>query len=417
MALRGTLADFSLPDILQLVGYQQKTGMLLLKDRQNEVTIYFVDGNVVKAEQSSRDPGGEKYFLGNIMARAGVITEEQLASARTAEQRTLRRFGDILVESGACDRATLKEITRLHTTETIHRLFMWRSGTYEFTKTPVDYDEQSYEPIRAENLLMEGFRMVDEWPAVRRVIPSARCTFLVLKDLPKDVPRATNGDDILAGMAEAMGLDPSDSDDNEGTDGGKRKISQAERSVFALVAPHGHDGSRTVQDIVDISRLGEFETSKALASLTRHGNLRVVRPLVEEEADSEPFTMRRLLDSAAPVLTRLALYALVAAAVGGLVRLGTTRGLGVLAIEGGAFVHGAPLTDKTGELMGVRLTQAIETFRLLEGRYPDALEELLTPVLGLEPRDLSFPFQTNYAYRRVQKQDGSDGYALALPLR
>ena len=48
MALRGTLGDFGIADIFQLVGHQQKTGILLLKNRELEVRIYFVEGNVVK---------------------------------------------------------------------------------------------------------------------------------------------------------------------------------------------------------------------------------------------------------------------------------------------------------------------------------------------------------------------------------
>src|SRR6185437_10888986 len=123
----------------------------------------------------------------------------------TTQERTLRRLGDSLIELGACDRAALKEMARLQTTETIYRLFMWKKGTYEFTATPVDYDEQSYEPIRAENILMEGFRMVDEWPAVRKVIPTVRCTFVNLKSLPLPSKSAAKEDDLLAGMSDAFG--------------------------------------------------------------------------------------------------------------------------------------------------------------------------------------------------------------------
>lgn len=446
MTLRGTLGDFGLPDIFQLVGHQQKTGVLLLKDRELEVKIYFVEGNVVKAEQSSRERSD---LLGSIMVRAVVISAEQLESALATQQRTLRRLGDILIEMGACDRATLKEMARLQTTETIYRLFMWRKGTYEFTATSVDYDDQSYEPIRAENVLMEGFRMVDEWPAVRKVIPSARCTFIVLKQLPAAAPSPTNDDDILAGLAAAMGSDPIDrlgSDSAEAGDapaggdehavaasGGNRKIGKGERRVFSLVDPAG---ARTVQDIVDLSRLGEFETSKALSTLVKHGHLRVVLPRVEAKVDQEPFTVRGLWDAVAPVLTRVALYAVVAAAIGGLVRIVSTSGVGMLAsggVDGSVAViaHGRSPRDGLGEVMRVRLTQAIETFRLLEGHYPDKLEELIAPSsgseeaavasgppdLGLREGDLSFPFEAPYSYRRVQHADGSDGYSLALPLR
>lgn len=402
MALRGTLADFGLPDIFQLVGHQQKTGVLLLKDRELEVKIFFVEGNVVKAEQASRDRAD---LLGNIMVRAGIISAAQLDSALNTQQRTLRRLGDILIEMNAVDRATLKEIARLQTTETIYRLFMWRKGTYEFTATPVDYDEQSYEPIRAENILMEGFRMVDEWPAVRKVIPSARCTFQVIRE---PAPASTSGnddDDLLAGMADAFGRERTGEHDVGGH--APRPIGPAERQVFPLVTT-----TRTVQDIIDLSRMGEFETTKSLAALVQNGHLRVVLPKFEERGgDDEPFSMRRFVASVTPVLTRVALYAVVAAAVGGLVRLASTSEMGVLASGQDAVVSRAALRDKTGDLVRVRLTQAIETFRLVEGRYPLKLDELVDK--GLVPeRELSFPFETRYAYRVT-----ADGYALALPLR
>ena len=186
MSLRGTLGDFGIADIFQLIGHQAKTGVLLLKDRELEVRIFFVEGNVVKAEQSLREKAD---LLGNIMVRSGVLTQVQLDTALDAQQRTLRRLGDILVDMGTVTRPVLKDFARLQTTETIYRLFQWRAGTYEFTAQAVDYDEASYEPIRSENILMEGFRMVDEWPAVRKIVASSACTFLILRPLP-DAPGA-----------------------------------------------------------------------------------------------------------------------------------------------------------------------------------------------------------------------------------
>ena len=41
MALKGTLKDFGIADILQLIGQQQKTGTLHLKAREEEVHVSF----------------------------------------------------------------------------------------------------------------------------------------------------------------------------------------------------------------------------------------------------------------------------------------------------------------------------------------------------------------------------------------
>ena len=62
MALKGTLRDFSLADIFQLIGIQRKTGVLTLKSDKDVVTVSFVDGNVVAADSLqdcwSSPPGG-----------------------------------------------------------------------------------------------------------------------------------------------------------------------------------------------------------------------------------------------------------------------------------------------------------------------------------------------------------------------
>lgn len=402
MALRGTLADFGLPDIFQLVGHQQKTGILLLKDREIEVRISFVEGNVVKAEQSSRD---RSELLGSLLVRGGAITAAQLETALATQQRTLRRLGDILIEMGAIDRPTIKEFARLQTTETIYRLFMWRKGTYEFTASAVDYDEQSYEPIRAENLLMEGFRMVDEWPSVRKVVPSSRCSFVVLKNLPPRDDSGSGNEDLLAGMHEAFADESA-----EAPAPPPREVGEAERRVFPLVTP-----TRTVQDIIDLSRLGEFETSKALATLVRAGYLRVVIPQVEEKKPTdEPFSVRRAWGGVAPVLIRVAVYAVVAAAVGGVVHLASVTEGGALA--GSALtVRRAAMQDETGDVARLRIERAIESFRLMEGRLPAKLDELVERGY-LHERELRFPYEQPFSYRVILGADGASTHVLALPL-
>ena len=164
MALRGTLEDFGIAEILQLIGQQMKSGVLHLESRDEEIHIALAEGSVVRAE---------------------VITQPELDEALNVQRRTLRRLGDILVEQGTVSREDLREITHLQTTETIYRLFHWKSGTYEFEPGTVEWDEDTATPLRAESVLMEGFRRVDEWPIVRKRIPSMQATFDRRKPLPE----------------------------------------------------------------------------------------------------------------------------------------------------------------------------------------------------------------------------------------
>ena len=409
MSLRGTLGDFGIADIFQLIGHQAKTGVLNLKDLEVEVRIYFVDGNVVKAEQNSHE---KTFLLGSIMVRANVLTQAQLDDALSSQQRTLRRLGDILIDMGAVDRPTLKEFTRLQTTETIYRLFQWRAGTYEFNAEAVDYDDASDEPIRSENILMEALRMVDEWPGVRTVISSSSCTFVVLRALPPAPAAEGANDDILAGMKEAFG--PADSGEQPPAKTAK-PIGTAERQVF----PHVHPG-RTVSEIVDRARMGEFETSKALANLVMNGNLRVLEPESVAVSTRPAVTRESMAAAAVPFLLRILVFLGVAVVVGGLVRLASSLEGGLLSVQTPRATRAA-LVDEQGEAGLLRLRSALELYRVQEGRYPEQLAELVTGGF-IDERGLSFPFRATYAYRRTTSDVadagvGEEGFDLVMPLR
>jgi len=45
---------------------------------------------------------------------------------------------------------------RLQTTETLYKLFSWKNGSYEFSQETVDAAKSTFEPIRAESVLLEG---------------------------------------------------------------------------------------------------------------------------------------------------------------------------------------------------------------------------------------------------------------------
>src|SRR5512140_1204053 len=127
MALSGTLKDFGIADILQLIGHQTKTGRLTLKASQEEVEVFFVDGNVVFASEKARN---SRNLLGGLLLRADLLSQDQLDEALATQQRTLKRLGDVLVESGALTRTQLAQIMRLQTTETLYRPLSWPTGAY-----------------------------------------------------------------------------------------------------------------------------------------------------------------------------------------------------------------------------------------------------------------------------------------------
>src|SRR5512145_2083203 len=268
MALKGTLKDFGIAEILQLIGQQAKSGVLHLEGRDEEIHIAMADGNVVRAEHVGRKT---KERLGTRLVRAEVLTQEKLEYALDLQKRSLRRLGDILVEVGFVTRQDLKEMTALQTTETVYRLFHWKSGTYEFVPGDVEWDAESVTPLRAESVLMEGFRQVDEWPMVRRKISSTAMTFERLKEIEAERAgghRAKSAEADVDDAFDAMGSDkPAESN------GEFANLGANERRLYLLATP-----GRTVDKIIDLSRFGEFESCKGLLNLVNLGYLRTVAP-------------------------------------------------------------------------------------------------------------------------------------------
>src|SRR5262249_56079560 len=97
MALAGTLKDFGIADILQLIAQQQKTGVLHLRSKDQEVKVGFVEGAIVSAESATRK---KRDLFGHLLVRAELITEAQLEMALETQKRSLQRLGDCPISPG-----------------------------------------------------------------------------------------------------------------------------------------------------------------------------------------------------------------------------------------------------------------------------------------------------------------------------
>ncbi|HUL59367.1 MAG TPA: DUF4388 domain-containing protein [Anaeromyxobacteraceae bacterium] len=386
MALKGTLKDFGIAEILQLIGQQAKSGVLHLRGRDEEIHISMSDGNVVRAEHAGKHA---RQRLGELMVRAEILTAQELRVALDAQRRTLKRLGDILVEMTYCTKEQLREMTALQTTETVNRLFHWKSGTYEFESGAVEWDPETVTPLRAETVLMEGYRQVDEWPMIRRKITSAAMTFDRVRPLDGSregtarTPPAA-GDDVDAALDVLGGAAP--------REGEFASAGPNERRVYELAIP-----GRPVEKIVQLSRLGEFETCKALLALV---NLGVLRPLaapgrakgVGEYGAGD--WLPRLRTGAARVLATVA----IAAALAGIVTWVDERGF-QLARGRGAALHDNGAQRFLARYQLARLRGALEVFRVERGEYPERLGDLVETGLAT-PRDLRYPWGQEYYYRR-----------------
>ena len=275
MALAGTLKDFSLADIFQLISLQKKTGYLTLRSATDVVTVTFLEGSVVGAESLHKRLEDR---LGHVLVKSGRISKEELAKALEVQKQTLQRLGYILTHEGFIDTESLKAALGIQMQQTIYRLFRWKDGDYSFEPhDTVDYDREYISPMSAESILMEGIRMLDEWPLIEKKIPSFDKIFV---KIPLPVPPVLETRAEVPSMDDVFG---------EGTGAGKPvpddhvvRLSQEEMAVYQHV-----NGVFTVQEIIDRSGLNEFEACKALFELFNRQLIGSVLPIEPETPPEE----------------------------------------------------------------------------------------------------------------------------------
>src|SRR3989454_3371433 len=96
MAIKGSLKEASLPDVLQLLALGQKTGCLSIADRSNFGYIYFDKGRICYASIVNR-----RDRLGDILGKHQKITSNQLdAPIHRQSQERDKKLGEILLGLG-----------------------------------------------------------------------------------------------------------------------------------------------------------------------------------------------------------------------------------------------------------------------------------------------------------------------------
>jgi len=377
MALEGTLRDFSLADILQLIAIQHKTGLLNVRSPSDTVTLGFVDGMLVSAESSAQRLDTR---LGTVLVKTRRLQPEVLQRALEIQSQTLQRLGFILLKNGFCTAQDLRDGLDIQIRRIAYGLFRWTDGDYVFEQTDhVDYDHESTTPLAVERLLMEGARMVDEWPIIEKVV---RSLDLVYQRVPVAQPVIPADDeeliDDVGSVSERPGkdrrLDPI-------------RISRAEWAVYELI-----DGRRSVAEINELTFLSEFEGCKAFYDLVSRG-------LVEEvgaphHADAEvaaPAAARRPVDMTLFVGLGLALLCLVG------LHFQARNPANLLSVP---RRPSAVLDDfrKTESLLRLRrVAEGVDVYGLLSGKFPENLDRLVSTSI-LTPSDLFDPGGNRYRY-------------------
>lgn len=244
--LKGTLDDFTLPDIFRLTALANKTGRLEVERRNGSGRIYFRNGEVYHAESTK-----SKERLGRKLTRSGWITDRQLQRAIVEHEQTGRRVGEILVEHGAVDEEQIEWAVRSQIEDGVFDLLRWDLGAFVW-EPDVEIEVEVPLTVTVENLIIEASRRLDEISQIKKKIPSA---------------------DVVLAMAARP---PAGAH--------QINITSEEWQVLVLV-----DGHRTVEDIATTTGAEAYQTTRLLFGLMNAGLIeRVQVPLGGSDESAGP---------------------------------------------------------------------------------------------------------------------------------
>jgi len=224
-----------------MISMSQKEGTLIVQDTESRKCVFFgVSG--VQLLSSGRRKGMK---VGDMLVRAGKVTEEQLQDALENGRIQKKKVGEVLVESGVVAEDEIKKIVREQIEEEIYDLFLWKKADFEFVEGPAaeelkDPDAQVTQlSFDVNGLLLEAVRRADEWAVINQSIPSIDSIFTFVSESDR------HEEDKVAG--------------------------ETPKRVYGLV-----DGRTPTSEIVENTGISKFETCKVLVDLYNRGRIRIL---------------------------------------------------------------------------------------------------------------------------------------------
>lgn len=268
MALKGHLRDFSPFDILELIHIKRKTGILFITSSEDgpeeTITLGFVDGGLVLAESTAKRL---EVQLGKVLVKSGRLSKEALEAGLAIQKESLERLGLVLCREKFCSDQDISDAIHIQMKRIVFTLLRWEIGSFVFElQDSLEHFHEFVTPIMINRLLMEGAVIIDEWPRIKKVIPSLDMVFRRLP-ISKKIDISADTETIeFEGDSEAT----SGKSDRKGI----IKLNETEGAVY-----HSINGHTSVREVLNQSIYSEFACCKVFSELIQKG-------LIEEVSEA-----------------------------------------------------------------------------------------------------------------------------------
>jgi CheY-like chemotaxis protein len=221
--IQGNLASVPIVEVMQMLGLQRQTGRLVITNAGENIEVFFKNGAVIFASSHSGDSDA---VVEELLRKSCKIEENSLRHVLRIAEMTSRPIDSILDQEKLLPLKTFSECLRRHTESAVYKGIAWKQGEFFFEKVSGPSFSNPIQ-LKVDDLLIEGARRADEWSLIQQKIPDFELVF---------EPMIGNADELST-----------------------RGMSDIDMQVFSLI-----NGRRTIQEIIDMLNLTEFDVGKSM---------------------------------------------------------------------------------------------------------------------------------------------------------
>jgi hypothetical protein len=168
LVLSGTLKEYILADVFQLLTQQKITGKLILNNGHSIGIVVFKNGLIVGAEkEDDKFTSKLSFYLIDVKKQTSEIIKGKIKSF----ENNLSQLTNEFISKGVMTKSEMKSLAESVIEDITCSLFQWKHGTYNFSSLrTVEQLMVCDVSFPVENIVMEAMRRVDEWNRMATVI-------------------------------------------------------------------------------------------------------------------------------------------------------------------------------------------------------------------------------------------------------
>ena len=158
----GDIKSFALPEVLEFLRLQHKTGSLVVSSRRGAGIVRLVKGQVTSASAPGVGRLGEALVARNIITRAQLdaALAQQRRDDNAADGDGSETLGDLLMRERPGDREPLTRVVFQQVLDALEEMLAWKEGAFSFH--PGGDRGMPVIAFDLQNVMLEIMRLADE---------------------------------------------------------------------------------------------------------------------------------------------------------------------------------------------------------------------------------------------------------------